>query len=131
MVEGKKFDLLNKLFYFEFIAYILLVLFLTNLCMTTKFFCRRVPVNENLINMTIERLRSDDVYNQLSLYPNPDHRSIAFGGQAAILFVCLFFKPKILNEEFAIMREIVDKFFSDNWVTIYILSIKIILRQCL
>jgi WASH complex subunit strumpellin len=88
--------------------------------MTVKLFCRRVPVNTNLINMTIERLRSDDVYNQLALYPNPDHRSIAFAGQAAMLFVCLFFKPKILNEEFAIMREIVDKFFPDNWVNIYL-----------
>ncbi|XP_001948165.2 WASH complex subunit 5 [Acyrthosiphon pisum] len=77
---------------------------------------KRVPVNKNLINLSIGRLRSDDIYNQLSSYPNPDHRSIALAGQAAMLFVCLFFKPKTLHEEFAIMREIVDKFFPDNWV---------------
>lgn len=69
--------------------------------------------------MAIGRLRSDDIYNQLSSYPNPDHRSIALAGQAAMLFVCLFFKPKTLHEEFAIMREVVDKFFPDNWVIIY------------
>lgn len=83
-----------------------------------KLICRRVPVNENLINMVVGRLRSDDIYNQLSSYPNPDHRSVALGGQAAMLFVCLFFKPEILNEEFAVMREIVDKYFSNNWVII-------------
>jgi len=66
--------------------------------------------------MVIGRLRSDDIYNQLLSYPNPDHRSIALASQAAMLFVCLFFKPKILHEEFSIMREIVDKFFPDNWV---------------
>lgn len=70
--------------------------------------------------MAIERLRSDDIYNQLSSYPNPDHRSTALGGQAAMLFVCLFFKPEILSKKFAVMREIVDKFFHDNWVTIYL-----------
>lgn len=84
-------------------------------------FFRRVPVNTNLINIAIGRLRSDDMYNQLSSYPNPDHRSTALAGQAAMLFVCLFFKPKTLNEEFTIMREIVDKFFSDNWVIIQLL----------
>lgn len=73
--------------------------------------------------MAIGRLRSDDMYNQLSSYPNPDHRSTALAGQAAMLFVCLFFKPKILNEEFTIMREIVDKFFSDNWVGNYLIII--------
>lgn len=81
-----------------------------------SLFFRRVPVNKNLINMVIGRLRSDDIYNQLSSYPNPEHRSFALAGQAAMLFVCLFFKSKTLHEEFAIMREIVDKFFQDNWV---------------
>lgn len=88
---------------------------ITNFCL---LFFRRVPVNKNLINMVIGRLRTDDIYNQLSSYPNPDHRSFALAGQAAMLFVCLFFKPKTLHEEFAIMREIVDKFFQDNWVIV-------------
>lgn len=88
---------------------------------------RRVPVNTNLINMAVGRLRSDDIYNQLSSYPNPDHRSTALAGQAAMLFVCLFFKSKTLHGEFSIMREIVDKFFPDNWVIISLLQLYIII----
>lgn len=33
-----------------------------------------------------------------------------------MLFICLYFVPEILIGEFAIMREIVDKFFADNFV---------------
>lgn len=33
-----------------------------------------------------------------------------------MLYVVLYFEPNILQNETAIMREIVDKFFSDNWV---------------
>ena len=69
--------------------------------------------------MVIGRLRSDDVYNQLLCYQNPDHRSTALSGQAAMLYVCLFFQPAILQSETAVMREIVDKFFPDNWVISY------------
>lgn len=94
------------------------------------FIFRRVPVNKNLINMAIGRLRSDDIYNQLSSYPNPEHRSTALAGQAAMLFVCLFFQPKTLHEESAVMREIVDKFFPDNWVNNLIYALfKIVLKN--
>ncbi|XP_050425351.1 WASH complex subunit 5 isoform X2 [Adelges cooleyi] len=81
-----------------------------------EYYFKRVPVNKNLINIVIGRLRSDDIYNQISSYPNPDHRSTALASQAAMLFVCLFFKSKILHEESAVMREIVDKYFPDNWI---------------
>ena len=36
-----------------------------------------------------------------------------------MLYVCLFFAPEILRDESAAMREIVDKFFPDNWVIAY------------
>uniref|UniRef100_A0A1I8NPM8 WASH complex subunit strumpellin n=2 Tax=Stomoxys calcitrans TaxID=35570 RepID=A0A1I8NPM8_STOCA len=76
----------------------------------------RFKFDENFIDMVMGRLRCDDIYNQLTIYPHPDHRSTALSTQAAMLYVCLYFSPKILHSQVAQMREIVDKFFSDNWV---------------
>lgn len=69
--------------------------------------------------MIIGRLRSDDIYMQTSYYPAPEHRSTALSTQAAMLYILLYFDGKILNKEQAIMREIVDKHFPDNWVISY------------
>ncbi|KAF6031772.1 KIAA0196 [Bugula neritina] len=77
---------------------------------------RRVPVNEEYVDMLIGRLRSDDVYNQIAAYPLPEHRSTALATQAGMLYIILFFSPGILHSEPAKMREIVDKHFPDNWV---------------
>lgn len=76
----------------------------------------RFHFNENLIDMIIARLRCDDIYNQLRIYPHQSHRSTALSNQAAMLFVCLYFAPNILHTQTSYMREIVDKFFADNWV---------------
>ncbi|KAM5136991.1 WASH complex subunit 5 isoform 2-T2 [Callospermophilus lateralis] len=77
---------------------------------------QRVPINEAFISMVIGRLRSDDIYNQVSAYPLPEHRSTALANQAAMLYVILYFDPSILHTHQAKMREIVDKYFPDNWV---------------
>lgn len=53
---------------------------------------------------------------QVSAYPLPEHRSTALANQAAMLYVCLYFSPSILHTQQAKMREIVDKYFPDNWV---------------
>lgn len=53
---------------------------------------------------------------QVSAYPLPEHRSTALANQAAMLYVCLYFCPSILHTSQAKMREIVDKYFPDNWV---------------
>lgn len=66
--------------------------------------------------MVLGRLRSDDIYNQLAIYPLSRHRSIALATQASMLYVCLYFSTNILHNQTAIMREIVDKYFPDNWV---------------
>ncbi|XP_026534918.1 WASH complex subunit 5 [Notechis scutatus] len=76
----------------------------------------RVPINKIFISMVIGRLRSDDIYNQVSAYPLPEHRSTALATQAAMLYVTLYFDPSILHTQQAKMREIVDKYFPDNWV---------------
>uniref|UniRef100_A0AAQ5ZQU8 WASH complex subunit 5 n=1 Tax=Amphiprion ocellaris TaxID=80972 RepID=A0AAQ5ZQU8_AMPOC len=77
---------------------------------------QRVPISATFISMVIGRLRSDDIYNQVSAYPLPEHRSTALANQSAMLYVCLFFSPSILQTQQAKMREIVDKYFPDNWV---------------
>ncbi|XP_047110859.1 LOW QUALITY PROTEIN: WASH complex subunit 5 [Schistocerca piceifrons] len=77
---------------------------------------RRFTINPLYVEMVLGRLRSDDIYNQLSAYPLPEHRSTALSTQAAMLYVCLFFDPNVLHNQTAKMREIVDRFFPDNWV---------------
>ncbi|XP_059147627.1 WASH complex subunit 5-like isoform X2 [Physella acuta] len=79
-------------------------------------FFNRVPINKEYIDMVIGRLRSDDIYNQIAAYPQPEHRSTALATQASMLYVILYFQPDILHTQQAKMREIVDKHFPDNWV---------------
>ena len=79
-------------------------------------FFARFPINAQIIGQCIGRLRTDDLYNQYSVYPQPEHRSHALANQAAMLYVLLYFRADILHSEAAMMREIVDKFFPDNWV---------------
>ncbi|XP_045717244.1 WASH complex subunit 5 isoform X2 [Phyllostomus hastatus] len=90
---------------------------------------RRVPINESFISMVIGRLRSDDVYNQVSAYPLPEHRSTALATQAAMLYVILYFEPSILHTQQAKMREIVDKYFPDNWVISIYMGITVNLAE--
>jgi WASH complex subunit strumpellin len=78
----------------------------------------------------IGRIRTDDLYDQMNAYPQPEHRSHALSSQASQLYLLLFFKPDILHNEQAIMREIVDKFFPDNWIiTLYMGKIIINLAE--
>lgn len=69
-------------------------------------------------------------WQQVKEYPLPEHRSAALANQASMLYVILYFAPRILHLEQvhvvewtfhelivqAKMREIVDKQFPDNWV---------------
>lgn len=63
------------------------------------------------------------IHDQVQAYPSPEHRSAALANQAAMLYVCLYFTPNILNSQTAKMREIVDKFFPDNWVVSYYMGL--------
>eukprot|EP01087_Luapelamoeba_hula_P013132 TRINITY_DN3739_c0_g1_i1.p1 TRINITY_DN3739_c0_g1~~TRINITY_DN3739_c0_g1_i1.p1 ORF type:complete len:1176 (-),score=252.84 TRINITY_DN3739_c0_g1_i1:43-3570(-) len=83
---------------------------------------KRYPIPRPVVEMIIGRLRSDDIYSQMQCYPLPDHRSTALAQQASMLYIILYFAPQILKREQAIMREIVDKHFSDNWVVSYYLG---------
>jgi WASH complex subunit strumpellin len=76
----------------------------------------RFTIAPRHVAMILGRLRSDDVYNMGRVFPNPDQRSVALAQQASMLYVCLFFQPRTLHDQKPVMREIVDKHFSDNWV---------------
>ncbi|KAK3090075.1 hypothetical protein FSP39_008970 [Pinctada imbricata] len=62
-------------------------------------YLNRIPINGEFINMVIGRLRSDDLYNQISAYPLPEHRSTALATQASMLYIILFFEPDILHNQ--------------------------------
>ncbi|KAG5323976.1 WASC5 protein, partial [Acromyrmex heyeri] len=77
---------------------------------------KRVPLRDFLVDLVIGRLRSDEIYNQTLAFPHPEHRSTAVATQASMLVIILSFKSTVLHTQTAIMREIVDRFFPDNWV---------------
>lgn len=87
-----------------------------------ELYFSRFSLPHRLLSMIIGNLRSDDIYSQIPLYPLPEHRSTALALQASMIYVCLYFIPNILNQESAIMREIVDKHFPDNWVIAWYLG---------
>eukprot|EP00240_Pyramimonas_obovata_P005205 CAMPEP_0118948162 /NCGR_PEP_ID=MMETSP1169-20130426/47345_1 /TAXON_ID=36882 /ORGANISM="Pyramimonas obovata, Strain CCMP722" /LENGTH=428 /DNA_ID=CAMNT_0006894531 /DNA_START=334 /DNA_END=1617 /DNA_ORIENTATION=+ len=80
----------------------------------------RFPLPRRIMSMIIGRLRMDDVYNQIRHYPSPEHRSRALSQQAGYLYVLLYFVSDVLHDENAVMREIVDKHFVDNWVVPFV-----------
>jgi len=82
------------------------------------FAVSRVAISKTFINMVLGRLRSDDLYNQIVAYPLPEQRSTALATQASMLYVILYFAPDMLHTQQAVMREIVDKHFPDNWVSV-------------
>lgn len=90
---------------------------------------QRVPLDRTFVEMIIGRLRSDDIYNQVSVYPLPEHRPTALASQAQMLFVCLFFSPQTLHGQLARMREIKDKFFPDNWIVSIYMGITVSLMD--
>lgn len=78
--------------------------------------CSRFPLPRRLMRLAIARLRSDDLYNQMRHYPNPEHRCASLGGQVACMYVLLNFVPEILQSETLVMKDIVDKFLLGWWV---------------
>jgi len=76
----------------------------------------RFPMNSEMVRLIIGRLQTDDVYLMANSFPNPDHRSTCLAIQASFLFVILYFAPEILTKQKGTMREIVDKYFNNNWV---------------
>lgn len=76
----------------------------------------RIQIDTDLVDMVLGKLRNDDIYNHSSAFPLPAHRSMALSQQASMLYVCMYFAPDHLINNYAMCREIVDKFFGDNWM---------------
>ncbi|XP_015187762.1 PREDICTED: WASH complex subunit strumpellin isoform X2 [Polistes dominula] len=91
----------------------------------------RIPLNASIIEGIVGCLRFGDLYNQRPAFHNhqPEYRNIALSTQASMLVIILCFIPDILNTQTAVMREIVDKFFSDNWVISIYMGIVINLKD--
>ena len=85
-------------------------------------FVNRLEIPVDFVNVLIGKYRNDDCYLMLQNYPEAEHRSVALAQQASMLFIFLFFSPNTLNNENFIMREIVDKFFFDNWIIPYFMG---------
>lgn len=76
----------------------------------------RLPLPKSTVATVIGRLRTDDLYHQIRHYPNPEHRGVALHARAGCLYVLLYHFPDLLQSDSNAMREIVEKFFKDNWV---------------
>nr|CAB3484388.1 unnamed protein product [Digitaria exilis] len=76
---------------------------------------RRFPFPDPVVDAVITCLRNGDVYNSIWFYPDPQHRTTALSLQGGHLCVLLFYSNDLLHRGLA-MREIIDRFFKDNWV---------------
>lgn len=77
---------------------------------------RRAPLPESLLHQVLGTLRSEDIYGKTRVFRRPDQRTAALAQQASLVYVLLNFAPTVVMREKAMMRELVDKHFSDNWV---------------
>ena len=76
----------------------------------------RCKFSKDKIKQILGVLVDVDIYEQTQAFPNPDHRGHALSSQGSLLLIALFYYPEYLEKEDQKMREIVDKFFGDNWV---------------
>lgn len=76
----------------------------------------RYPLPPTFIRSLIGCLLSDDIYVQSPIFPSFSHRTMRLAKQSSMLYVILYFQTSTLHVEKGTMREIVDKFFNNQWV---------------
>lgn len=76
----------------------------------------RFPPHKDVIRLVIGHVQTDDIYLMNPAFPDPDHRSTRLASQAGMLYVILYFAPDLLHKQKSTMREVVDKYFHNNWV---------------
>jgi WASH complex subunit strumpellin len=77
---------------------------------------KRLPLDASVVRSVIGCLTTDDIYLRSTAFPSTYHRSIRLAPQASMLYVCLHFDVATLATNDRAMREIVDRYFNDNWV---------------
>lgn len=53
----------------------------------------------NIVTEIINSIKDDDIYKYMNAFPLAEHRSFALSSQGSILFILLYFNPKILNSQ--------------------------------
>jgi hypothetical protein len=77
---------------------------------------KRLPLPPPIVRAVLGSLTTDDIYLRSVAFPSTYHRSIRLAPQASMLYVCLHFDMESLTSNDRAMREIVDRYFNDNWV---------------
>ncbi len=76
----------------------------------------RMPLSSSITMPIIECLIEHNIYPVKNLaFPSFHHRSTKLSNQASIIFIALYFQPNVFEQEEK-MRQIVDRFFTDNWM---------------
>ena len=90
---------------------------------------KRLKLPEYTISAVLGRLLSDDVYLRATAFPDPAHRSTRLQSQASQLYVILYFSASTLRNDERAMREVVDRYFNDNWVISYYMGTAVDLQH--
>ena len=77
---------------------------------------KRLPLPPDFCKSILSRLLLDDVYLRSSAFPDPSHRSVRLFPQGSMVYVVLYFCTDLMMEDERGMREVVDRFFNDNWI---------------
>jgi len=78
-------------------------------------FLDRMGILPSLLEQVIHALMTHDMYEDKVSFPSFKHRTARLSKQASNIFVILQFHPKMMAQS-DLMRQVVDRFFGDNWV---------------
>ncbi|KAI1708257.1 hereditary spastic paraplegia protein strumpellin domain-containing protein [Ditylenchus destructor] len=83
---------------------------------------RKEPFETCLSHLRLNTAFIDNVINVLKTYTIIEASSDLYQDkfntekQCAMIYTCLYFKPDYLQNQYAFMRQIVDKYFADKWI---------------